>query len=60
MLCPALLHLRAISDFQKLSLTLDPNQSLISCHPVPREGALAIVTGVGGAVDADALLTNSA
>src|ERR1700733_4478987 len=36
-----------ISDFQKLSLTLDPNQLLISRHPVPREGALAIVTDVG-------------
>jgi hypothetical protein len=36
-----------ISDFQKLSLTLDPNHLLIPCHPVPREGALAIVTDVG-------------
>ena len=40
-------HLRAISDFQKLSLTPDPNQLLIPRHPVPREGALAIVTDVG-------------
>jgi hypothetical protein len=37
----------AFSDFQKLSLTLDPNHLLISRHPVPREGALAIVTDVG-------------
>jgi hypothetical protein len=40
-------RLRIISDFQKLSLTLDPNHLLIPCHPVPREGALAIVTDVG-------------
>jgi hypothetical protein len=39
--------LYVISDFQKLSLTLDPNHLLIPCHPVPREGALAIVTDVG-------------
>ena len=38
---------RIISDFQKLSLTPDPNQLLIPRHPVPREGALAIVTDVG-------------
>ena len=36
-----------ISDFQKLSLTPNPNHLLIPCHPVPREGALAIVTDVG-------------
>ena len=36
-----------ISDFQKLSLTPDPNHLLIPRHPVPREGALAIVTDVG-------------
>ena len=42
------LHIsHGISDFQKLSLTLDPNHLLIPCHPVPREGALAIVTDVG-------------
>jgi hypothetical protein len=41
------LPLCVISDFQKLSLTLDPNQRRIPCHPVPREGALAIVTDVG-------------
>src|ERR1700733_1359608 len=40
-------HLRVISDFPKLSLTPDPNHLLIPCHPVPREGALAIVTDVG-------------
>src|SRR5580698_9077259 len=39
--------IRIISDFQKLFLTLDPTQLLIPCHPVPREGALAIVTDVG-------------
>ena len=39
----------------------DPNQRLIPRHPVPNEGRFAIVTDVGrGAVDADALLTNSA
>jgi hypothetical protein len=27
--------------------TSDPNQLRIPCHPVPREGALAIVTDVG-------------
>jgi hypothetical protein len=37
----------AISGFQKLFLTSDPNQLLIPRHPVPREGALAIVTDVG-------------
>jgi hypothetical protein len=42
-----LLHLHGISDFQKLFLTLDPNQVLIPRHPVPREGALAIATDVG-------------
>jgi hypothetical protein len=37
------------------------NQGHISCHPVPRRGASAIVTNVGqGAVDADAPLTNGA
>jgi len=36
-----------ISDFPKLSLTLDPNQQRIPRHPVPREGTLAIVTDVG-------------
>jgi hypothetical protein len=41
------LHLHGISDFQKLSLTFDPNHLLIPRHPVPREGALAIVTDVG-------------
>jgi hypothetical protein len=41
------LHLNGISDFQKLFLTPDPNQWLIPRHPVPREGALAIVTDVG-------------
>ena len=40
-------HLHVISVFQKLFLTLDPNQLLIPRHPVPREGALAIVTDVG-------------
>ena len=40
-----------ISDFQKLSLTPDPNQLLILRHPVPREGALAIVTDVGAGSD---------
>ena len=40
-------HLRVISDFQKLFLTPDPNQLRIARHPVPREGALAIVTDVG-------------
>ena len=42
---------RAISDFQKLSLTPDPNHLLIARHPVPREGALAIVTDVGAGSD---------
>jgi len=42
-----LLLLDLISDFPKLSLTLDPNQLRIPRHPVPREGALAIVTDVG-------------
>jgi hypothetical protein len=40
-------HLHVISDFQKLSLTPDPNHLLIPRHPVPREGTLAIVTDVG-------------
>jgi hypothetical protein len=40
-------HFRAISDFQKLYLTFDPNQLRIPRRPVPREGALAIVTDVG-------------
>ncbi|WP_246784825.1 hypothetical protein, partial [Bradyrhizobium sp. S69] len=40
-------HLHSISDFQKLFLTPDPNHLLIPLHPVPREGALAIVTDVG-------------
>jgi hypothetical protein len=40
-------HLHLISDFPKLSLTLDPNHARIPCHPVPREGTLAIVTDVG-------------
>ena len=44
---PPILRLHVISDFQKLSLTPDPNQLLIPRHPVPREGALAIVTDVG-------------
>src|SRR5580698_9415877 len=43
--------IRIISDFQKLFLTLDPTQLLIPCHPVPREGALAIVTDVGAGSD---------
>ena len=47
MFCHALSQLCAISDFQKLSLTPDPNHRLIPCYPVPREGALAIVTDVG-------------
>jgi hypothetical protein len=47
MLCPAPFTPHGISDFQKLSLTPDPNQLLIRRHPVPREGALAIVTDVG-------------
>jgi hypothetical protein len=45
--CPSLRISNVISDFQKLSLTPDPNQRLIPRHPVPREGALAIVTDVG-------------
>ena len=40
-----------VSDFQKLSLTPDPNHLLIPPHPVPREGALAIVTDVGAGSD---------
>ena len=44
-------RLGAISDFQKLSLTRDPNQLRIPRHPVPREGALAIVTDVGAGSD---------
>jgi hypothetical protein len=40
-------HSPRISDFQKLSLTPNPNQLLNPSHPVPREGALAIVTDVG-------------
>jgi hypothetical protein len=40
-------HLHDISDFPKLSSTLDPNHLRIPRHPVPREGALAIVTDVG-------------
>ena len=47
MLCPALSRPCLISDFQKLFLTFDPNQLRIARHPVPREGALAIVTDVG-------------
>ena len=40
MLCPA--------PFAKIfRLVFDPTQLLIPCHPVPREGALAIVTDVG-------------
>jgi hypothetical protein len=35
------------SVFPKLSLTFAPNHLLIPRHPVPREGALAIVTDVG-------------
>jgi hypothetical protein len=52
--CPAL--------FEKIFLfPSDPNHRLISRHPVPNEGRFAIVTDVGrDAVDADALLTNSA
>jgi hypothetical protein len=39
----------------------DPNHRLIPRRPVPNEGRFAIVTDVGrDAVDADALLTNSA
>ena len=41
-----LLLLDLISDFPKFSLTLDPNHLRIPCHPVPREGALAIVNDV--------------
>jgi hypothetical protein len=44
-------NLHDISDFQKLSLTPDPNHLLIARHPVPREGALAIVTDVGAGSD---------
>ena len=44
-------HLHGISVFQKLFLTLDPNQLRIPRHPVPREGALAIVTDVGAGSD---------
>jgi hypothetical protein len=44
-------HLYGASDFPKLFLTLDPNHLLIPCHPVPREGALAIVTDVGAGSD---------
>src|SRR5665213_1854015 len=41
--------------------TSDPNHRLILGHPVPNEGRFAIVTDVRrDAVDADALLTNSA
>jgi hypothetical protein len=42
-----LLHLRVISDFQKLSLTPDPNQLLLLAIPSRDEGTLAIVTDVG-------------
>jgi hypothetical protein len=45
--CPSLHISHRISDFPKLSLTLDPNHLRIPRHPVPREGALAIVTDVG-------------
>jgi hypothetical protein len=58
------------SDFQKLRQARQlkifrfrsyANQGHIIRHPVPREGASAIVTNVGqGAVDADALLTKGA
>jgi hypothetical protein len=44
-----------------ICFTSDPNHRLISCRPAPNEGRFAIVTDVGrDAVDADALLTNSA
>ena len=49
--CAHPLRCHIISDFQKLSLTPDPNQLLIARHPVPREGTLAIVTDVGTGSD---------
>jgi hypothetical protein len=53
LICPVrALHVSYhISDFQKLSLTLCPNHLLIPRHPVPEEGALAIVTDVGAGSD---------
>jgi hypothetical protein len=33
-------HFHGISDFQKLSLTPDPNHLLIPCHPVPERGGV--------------------
>jgi len=54
-------HAHGISDFQKLSLTPDPNHLLNSRHPVPREGRWPSSLTLGrGAMDADALLTNGA
>jgi hypothetical protein len=44
MLCPA--------PFAKIfRFAFDPTQLLIPCHPVPREGTLAIVTDVGAGSD---------
>ena len=42
------------SEYQKLFLTPGPNHLYNSRHPVPPEGAFAIVTNAGrAAVDAD-------
>jgi hypothetical protein len=59
--CPSPAHLCDISDFQKLSLTPDPNQLLILAIPSRERGRWPSSLTLGrGAVDADALLTNSA
>jgi hypothetical protein len=52
---------RIISDFQKLSLTLDPNQLLNLRIPSRERGRWPSSLTLGrGAMDADALLTNGA
>ena len=53
--------LDCISDFPKLFLTLDPNHLLIPAIPSRERGRWPSSLTLGrGAVDADALLTNSA
>jgi hypothetical protein len=55
-------HLCITSDFQKLFLTLDPNQMFIPRHPAlsKRGVSRSSRTLARGAMDADALLTNGA
>jgi hypothetical protein len=61
MSCRAPSHLHGISDFQKLSLTLDPNQLLILAILSRERGRWPSSLTLGrGAMDADALLTNGA